>query len=293
MQTLTAGWKFLEGLWWRDGRFWLVDCFGGKVIAVTPGGEAETIFTYDGTISSIGWGAEGEMVVVAMLDSKLLKISVDGAEQVADLSQARRGIPNDMITDAAGRCYIGTMGFNIQGGEPFAPGAILRVDPDGSTHIVADGLLFPNGMAFLDDGRTLVVAETFGQRLTSFKVEADGALTERSTWAVFGPPIAGSDLAAFVPAMTFGPDGIANGPDGGIWVSDPFGRKVVLVAPGGKIIKRYAVPDGMAAYSCVMGGDNGDILAVCLAASHDLNHVNQNPINSKLIALDIKDIPAG
>lgn len=290
MQTLTAGWQFLEGLWWRDGRFWLVDCFGGKVIAVTPEGETETVFTHDGTISSIGWRADGEMVFVAMLDSKLHRVTAEGHEQIADLAQAQRGIPNDMITDAAGRCYIGTMGFNIQGGEPFAPGAILRVDPDGSVSIAADGLLFPNGMAFLDGGSTLVVAETFGQRLTAFTVGDDGSLSDRRIWATFGPPIDTPDLGAFIPTMVLGPDGIADGPDGSIWVSDPFGRQVVLVAPGGEIVKRHAVEQGMAAYSCVMGGADGSKLAVCLAASHDLNHVRQHPDNSRLIALDIEGL---
>src|SRR3546814_10007589 len=48
MQTFTAGWKFLEGLRWRNGRFWAVDCFGGKVIAVTPQGNAETILAQIG-----------------------------------------------------------------------------------------------------------------------------------------------------------------------------------------------------------------------------------------------------
>ncbi len=292
MRTLTSGWKFLEGLWWRDGRYWLVDCFGGKVMAVTPGEEAETIFSYDGTISSIGWLAGGDLAVVAMLDRKLLRVGAGGYEVMADLDETKRGVPNDMITDAAGRCYIGTMGFDFQAGEPFAPGSILRVDPDGTMHIVADNLLFPNGMAFLDDGQTLVVAETFGQRLTSFRVDNDGSLSGRATWATFGPPIEGADLGAFLPTMELGPDGICDSPDGGVWVSDPFGRTVALVASGGSIVKRYQVEEGFGVYSCVVGGEDNDRLAVCLSASHDMSYVEQHPINSMLVELRIEDIPS-
>ena len=291
MQTFTAGWKFLEGLRWRNGRFWAVDCFGGKVIAVTPQGNAETILAHDTTVSSIGWLPEGELLIVAMHDSQLLKLDAGGLQHFADLSSAQRGMPNDMVTDAFGRSYIGTMGFDVQGGAPFAPGAILRVDPDGSVHIAADDLLFPNGMTFLDDGQTLVVAETFGQRLTSFRVESDGGLTDRSIWASFGPPIRDSDLPDFVPAMVFGPDGITANAEGNVWVCDPFGRKAtVLVAPGGSIVKEYRVEEGLGAYSCAVGGNDGDILAVCVAASHDLAYVNNNPDNSKLIAFNIRDI---
>tara|TARA_R110000787_G_scaffold13008_3_gene41317 strand:- start:750 stop:1634 length:885 start_codon:yes stop_codon:yes gene_type:complete len=292
MRTLTSGWKFLEGLWWRDGRYWLVDCFGGKVIAVTPQEGAETIFSYGGTISSIGWLSGGDVAVVAMLDRKLLRVGAHGDEVIADLAEAKRGVPNDMITDAAGRCYIGTMGFDFQAGEPFAPGSILRVDPDGAIHVVADNLLFPNGMALLEDGRTLVVAETFGQRLTSFQVDSDGGLSNRSTFATFGPPIGDASLEAFLPDMVLGPDGICDSPDGGIWVSDPFGRSVVLVAPGGSIVKRYEAEEGFGAYSCVVGGKDNDMLAVCLSANHDMSFVEQHPINSKLVELRIADIPS-
>ena len=38
---------------------------------------------------------------------------------------------------------------------------------------VADGLKWPNGMALLDDGRTLVVADSHAQQLVAFDVQDD------------------------------------------------------------------------------------------------------------------------
>ena len=36
-------------------------------------------------------------------------------------------------------------------GEPFAPGIVALVTPDGSARAVADGLAFPNGMLIMPD----------------------------------------------------------------------------------------------------------------------------------------------
>jgi cell division protein FtsA len=41
----------------------------------------------------------------------------------------------------------------------------------------------PNGMVLTDGGRTLVVAETFGERLTAFTRRSDGSLSDRRVWA--------------------------------------------------------------------------------------------------------------
>ena len=51
---------------------------------------------------------------------------------------------------------------------------------------VTEDLLFPNGSVLTDDG-VLLVAETFGNRVTAFDVAADGSLSGRRTWAQFGP----------------------------------------------------------------------------------------------------------
>lgn len=105
----------------------------------------------------------------------------------ADLSGFASGHLNDMVVDAAGRAYVGNFGFDLMAGEGIRAASLVRVDPDGTAAAVAEDLLFPNGCALLPDG-TLVVAETFGRRLTAFGVTADGGLHDRRTWASFGPP---------------------------------------------------------------------------------------------------------
>jgi sugar lactone lactonase YvrE len=75
------------------------------------------------------------------------------------------------VVDPAGNAYV-------NGG----PG-IVCVGPDGGVREVADGLQWPNGMALVDDARTLVVADSSTRQLVAFEVADDGSLAGRRVWA--------------------------------------------------------------------------------------------------------------
>jgi sugar lactone lactonase YvrE len=57
------------------------------------------------------------------------------------------------------------------------------VTPEGNVGQVADDLAFPNGMAISPDGGTLIVAESYGNRLTAYDISSDGGLASRRVWA--------------------------------------------------------------------------------------------------------------
>jgi sugar lactone lactonase YvrE len=78
--------------------------------------------------------------------------------------------------DGRGNAYLNNIGFDFPGGK-FAPGIIALVTPDGSTRQVADGVAFPNGMCVSPDNSTLILAESYGKRLTAFDIAADGDLS--------------------------------------------------------------------------------------------------------------------
>jgi sugar lactone lactonase YvrE len=132
---------------------------------------------------------------------------------------------------------VGNFGFDLHGGGEFATAELVLVDPDGGARVVADDLLFPNGMVITPDGSTLIVGETFGARLSAFTVEVDGALGPRRTWAHVG------EISA---------DGICLDADGAVWVASPATDSVVRIAPGGEILATvtpHATP-----YACMLGG---------------------------------------
>ena len=263
VQVLTDGLYFGEGPRWHDGRLYYSDFFEHEVRSIDLDGKVETVLRIDGRTSGIGWLPDGRMLVVSMLDRRLLRVEPDGqVVEHADLSDIATFHTNDMVVDAHGRAYVGSFGFDLEGflhehgveaalGDPGPPKAKLaRVDPDGSFHVAAEDLRFPNGTVITPDGRTMILAETLGMRLTAFDIDSDGSLHNRRTWADLGgrPP-----------------DGICLDADGNVWVAHPLEPVCFLVSEGGGILQE--VDTNAPCFACMLGGPHRRHLFMLTAAS--------------------------
>ena len=109
----------------------------------------------------------------------------------------------------------------------------------------------------------LVVAETFGGRLTAFDVGVDGSLSNRRTWAELCPAPTSSDLTEALGQLSVAPDGICLDAEGAIWVADALGGRVIRVREGGEIVDEVHVQGGV--YACMLGGEHRTTLYVCNA----------------------------
>jgi len=237
-EVLLDGLMFPEGPRWHEEKLWFSDMHAGQVMTVDMDGNAEVITTVPQSPSGLGWLPDGRLLVVSMLDRRLLRLDTDGLAEVADLSQLASFHCNDMVVDRQGRAYIGNFGFDLNSQAPFSPAEVILVHPDGKALVAAEEMAFPNGSVITPDGNTLIVAETFGSRLTAFDIEADGSLNNRRVWA---------ELEG-----TF-PDGICLDAEGGIWVASPAGNiGVMRVCEGGEITRHIDV--ATQAYACMLGG---------------------------------------
>ncbi|PAK25667.1 gluconolactonase [Streptomyces sp. alain-838] len=263
MGTLVEGGSFFEGPRWHDGRWWVSDFFRHTVLSCrADGSDLRQEARVDRQPSGLGWASDGALLIVSMLGRQLLRRTASGAlEVVADLRSLADGACNDMVVDTAGRAWIGTFGrpsgrpwhgdFDaVADRPPFAPAPILRVDPDGTASVAADGLLFPNGAVVSPDGSTLIVGEMFGARYTAFTITAEGRLTDRRNWAE-------------LPGVH--PDGCCLDAEGRIWCADAGGTGCLLVEPGGRVVTTVAPPDGLTTYACMLGGPDGTTLLQCCA----------------------------
>ncbi|WP_181781867.1 SMP-30/gluconolactonase/LRE family protein [Pseudonocardia pini] len=282
---------FLEGLRWRAGRVWVSDFYTHRHLSLAEdGSDLRVEATVPAQPSGTGVLPDGRLLIASMRDRRILRREPDGTLAVhADLSGLARGVLNDMTVDPQGRCWVGCFGFDFMNGEALAPAVLIRVDPDGSAEIVADDVLFPNGAVC--DGRTLVVAESFGNRMTAFDVQADGSLANRREWARFGEPPTSTDLGEVLPGLDVVPDGIAE-PDaeGAIWVADADHHRAIRVREGGEILGEVSVGD-LEAYAVALGGEDGRTLFLATAPS-SLEHERAHTRDAVLLAARV-EVPLG
>jgi sugar lactone lactonase YvrE len=244
---------FAEGPRWHEGRLWFSD-FGARLVrAVGLDGSVEEIARVPESPSGLGWLPDGSLLVVSMNDQRVLTVGPEGTRVHAELGSFTRAACNDMVVDARGNAYVGHMGFDLLARPlKLAPASLILVRPDGSASEVAKDMLFPNGPALSRDGRTLIVAETFGARLTAFDVAADATLSNRRVFAE-------------LPGRA--PDGICLDEAGGVWVADAAGKACVRVEEGGAVTDVIATERGC--YACALGGPDGRTLFLCTAVGYD------------------------
>lgn len=289
LSVLASGYTYLEGLRWHDGRLWASDFYTGQVIAVDLQGRVEVICRVLQQPSGLGWLPDGRLLISSMKDRKLLRREPDGTlTQHADLSALTGGPVNDLVMDDQGRAYVGNFGFDLMAGEPFATTTLLRVDTDGVAQVVADGLWFPNGSFITPDGKTLIVNETFGNRISEFDILANGALGPRRDWANFGDLPDSNDLSVLIGASAIGPDGGALDAEGALWVADAIGKRIVRLARGGKILEQIDTGE-LGIFAAALGGPDGKTLF--MAAAPDFIEANRRAKPEGRILMTQVDVP--
>ncbi len=242
---------FAEGPRWHDGRLFFSDMHSQEVVAVDLAGRRETITRIAGNPSGLGWLPDGRLLVVSMNDRRVVCVESSGAQtEYADLSALASFHCNDMVVDRRGRAYVGNFGWDLHGGGTPKGAELILVSSAGQARVVAADLEFPNGAVISPDGRSLIVGETMGQRLTAFDIEADGSLSNRRVWA---------QLEGILP------DGIALDSEGAIWVASPISHGCFRVLEGGRLSHKVEVDHQ--AFACMLGGPERRDLFICTASS--------------------------
>jgi sugar lactone lactonase YvrE len=240
-RPLLEGLGFPESIRWHEGRAWLCNWGAGEVLAVDHEGRAEVMarVAQAALPFSIDWLPDGTLLIVDGPRRLLLAQRPDGSlETVADLSVFGEAPFNELVVDDRGNAYV-------NGG----PGLVARVGADGGVHREASGLGFPNGMALVDDGGTLVVADSQARQLIGFAVASDGSLADRHVWA----------------ELQHAPDGICVDDEGAVWVASVPGQYCVRVRQGGEVLDTVAIDRGC--FACMLGGEDGRTLFMMTAAA--------------------------
>lgn len=258
VQTLMSGLAFGESPRWHEGRLWFCNWVAQEIVAVDLEGRSQVVLRvpFESFPFSIGWLPDGRLLIVSASDRPLLRREPDGSLTAhADLGGLGAGGWNEIVVDGRGNMYI-----NGLTRDKSAQGIVALVAPDGSARRVADGLAFPNGMAVTPDNSTLIVAESFGKKLTAFDISADGNLSRRRVWADLGSGV---------------PDGICLDAEGALWYGDVPNKRCARVREGGEELLSIALDRGC--FACALGGADLRTLFMLTAEWRGFDNMTDQP----------------
>lgn len=228
------------------GRLYWVDCEARRIFRLDPATGGIETFALSGAPGSYGVCRDGRLLMAYRNRLTLLDLA-GGGEQVVptpmvDFAQARF---NDGACDRAGRFWLGTMHKDMR--EPL--GALYRVDPDLSMHVMVQGVTVSNGIAFSPDDRVLYHTDTRASVIYAHDFDlAAGTIANRRVFARFE----NEDER---------PDGCTTDSDGYVWAAMLGGGRIAVLDPGGREVRSLPVPTSRPTSLC-FGGPALDTLYV-------------------------------
>jgi gluconolactonase len=159
--------------------------------------------------------------------------------------------PNDLTLDTAHGGFYFTDPANSDNKNP--NGSVHYVDSRGTTHLIVEGLAYPNGIVLRPDGKTLLVGESAKNRVLAYPVLGPGRVGPMSVFAEL-PAKAGDQVDNQ-------PDGMCLDTAGNLFVAHYGMHQVQVLSPEGKLLRRY--PAGTLTTSNVaFGGPKMDQLYI-------------------------------
>jgi sugar lactone lactonase YvrE len=243
---------------WHDGKLWLCNWCTREIATVDAAGTKEVVAEVPTTFPfSIDWLPDGRLLVVSGREATVLRLEPDGSLVThADLT-GLGSIFNEIVVDGCGNTYVN--GDDL----------IVLIPADGAPRPVAKGLDWGNGMAVTADNSTLIAAESHGNRLTAYDIEADGSLSAGRVWA---------DLPGGFP------DGICIDAEGAVWYADVPGKHCVRVSEGGTVLQTVSADRGC--FACMLGGEDGTTLFMLAAQWRGMDQIDPQARTGLVIVAD-------
>lgn len=133
---------------------------------------------------------------------------------------------NDAACDQQGRFWAGTLAHD----QRLGGGALYRLDRNGRTELMLDGLTISNGLGWSPDSRTMYLADSGPGVIHAYSFDP-----EQGT-------ISGDRLLVDVPGEVGSPDGLTVDAEGDLWVAIYGGGRVQRYSPDGELLEELFVP---------------------------------------------------
>ena len=242
-----------EGARWdaRRGELLRVDIMAGRVFRdrVHDDGGLSPVRTYQvpGTVGAVA-PVEGDEGWLLAAGRGFAHLSPEGSlRPLAEVAPAGTRL-NDAACDPQGRFWAGTLADDRRSGG----GALYRLDRNGRTGLMLDGLTISNGLGWSPDGRTMYLADSGSRVVHSFAFDAERGV------------ISDGRVLIRVSEDVGAPDGLTVDADGDLWVAIFGGGRVNRYSRDGELRQALAVPAAQST-SCAFAGPGLNRLYVTTA----------------------------
>jgi sugar lactone lactonase YvrE len=264
-----------EGPVWssRWGGLRWVDMLAGDVLSLRPDGSVDR--RHVGAIAAALRPRRDGGAVIGVEHGFALEAPDGTLTTLGELWRADAGLRmNDGGCDPDGRFYCGSMAYDRTAGAA----ALFRLDPDGSTHVVLDGVTISNGLEWSPDGSRAYYNDTETYRVDVFDYDRDAGLVNRRPFA----QVATDDGR---------PDGLTVDAEGGVWVALNHSGTVRRLGASGEVDAVVEVPPRQVT-ACTFGGDGLETLFI--TTSRENLPPGADPLAGALFRADVgvRGIPA-
>lgn len=224
IQLIKDGFEAVEGpLRDTDGGLLFTNNQAGRILKLAPDGSISTWFEAPISTNAITRTPGGEIVGTLQ---KILAIGAvkPGAEPriLADKYDGKPfNRPNDLVADKRGNIYFSDTVPLGSTGTPALPSSLYYIGVDGKLTLIAADIPRPNGVALSPDERTLYVANTSGEWVLAYDLDAKGVPGKRREFARLATPPAQGGAA---PAS--GADGLVIDEKGRLYAATTLGVQV-------------------------------------------------------------------
>ncbi|NYE18411.1 SMP-30/gluconolactonase/LRE family protein [Microbacterium immunditiarum] len=259
-REIARGIGFTEGpVWLGGGRLAVTSTSRGQVATLALDGTPDTSIQRwvetGGGPNGLALARDGRLAVLqnATFRTRSTRpvasgIQVVDGDEVIDLAIPASVAPNDGAYGPDGALWFTDPGTDEERG--LTP-RVRRWEPaTGDVATVAEGIAFPNGLAFSADASELFVADSQGHCIVRHPVR--------------GATLGESETFAAIPGTE--PDGIAFDTGGNLYVAAFASDEVVVIDPMGSVVRRLPTGEGSRPTNLCFAGDDLRTLVVTLAS---------------------------
>jgi sugar lactone lactonase YvrE len=233
----------------------------GTIGLVKPDGKVELYATLPegSTANSIQIDSKGCMFLADFTGHNVLKLDPKTKEVSVHAHNEKFNQPNDLCINKKDQLFASDPNWKQSTGQ------IWRIDPDGKTTLVAEGMGTTNGIELSPDEKILYVNESVQRKVWAFDVDASGNLSNKRLFAEF---------------PDHGFDGMKCDKEGNLYITRYGKGTIVVLSPGGKQLKEVELK-GKSCSNLVFGGRSGKTVFVTLQDRKGMEKFKNNIAGKK------------